>query len=119
MNYVHTSKVEITVPRWTTETVNVLDLLVNRIHEIRENVPGEFDLYGPIDEQRGNLFRVGTVTKLTRSDLELFMIDRSKFWEVHVGKVTAGMIREISTIRGLNWAIERYGEPYNTSKAGS
>ncbi len=106
MNYMLTSKVEIAVPRWTTETVNILDLLVSRIYEIRENVPGEFDLYAPIDEQRGNLHRVGTVTKLTRSDLELFGIDRRMFWEVHIDKVTYRMISEIGTIRCVNWKIK-------------
>lgn len=106
MNYMPSSTVCVTVPRWCTEGANILDLLVNRIIEIRVNVPGEFDLYAPVDEQRGNLWRVATFTGLSSDDVDLFNTDKRAFWELRLDKVTAQMISNISTIRCVNWSMK-------------
>ena len=96
-------KVEVTVPRYTKEVVNILDLLVNRIQEIRENVPGEFDLY--TSDGSHVLYRIETWYSLSKADMDLFDSDSRMFWELHIDKVTGGMISSISTIRFLDWRI--------------
>lgn len=107
MDYVSTSNVCVAVPRWTTETINILDLLVDRIVEIHVTVPGEFDLYAPVDEQgKGNLWRVETFTDISNDDVDLFNADKQAFWELHLDKVTAQMISNISTIRCVDWKIK-------------
>lgn len=99
-------KVVVTVPRYTTELVNIVDLLVNRIAEIQENVPGEFDLYINDDDPSSSVMcRIETWHNLSKADMDLFDSDSRMFWELHIGKVTGSMIEEINTIHYVGWRI--------------
>lgn len=95
--------VTIRIPRWTTEQVPLINLVVDRIVEIRQYQPDEFDLYSPTAHNRGLLYRVGTVRGLKTADLDLFDSDRRMFWEQHITKLDEVTIREISVIHSPNW----------------
>lgn len=95
--------VTIRIPRWTTEQVSLINLVVDRIVEIRKFSDTEFDLYSPTPHTRGLLYRVGTVHDLKTADLDLFDSDRRMFWEQHITKLDSETVKEISVIHSPNW----------------
>lgn len=103
-------KVQISVTRWVQEEVNVLDLLVKRIAEIRFYEDGQYDIYsdefGRNEIRGGLLLRVGTLKGLGKADIDLFEADPRMFWELHIDQVNEVMVSSLSNIDNPSWRIE-------------
>lgn len=97
-------KVNVKVPRWTTEQVTLIDLAINRILELRRFDSDEVDVYKPTNGMV--LQRIGSFYGLSDEDIDLFDSDRRQFWEKHIDKLDDNMIREISVIHNPNWHVD-------------
>lgn len=97
------AKVTVNVARWTTEEVNLIDLVMDRVVEIQRFNEDEIDIYKSVNARC--CIRIGTLHGVSDKDVNLFKSDRKRFWEKHIDKLDSDIIREISSIRNPDWYI--------------